>query len=197
MKIRIHSDYVCPFCYLGKEIIRQSLENTGIKADIEFVPHELRRPPSEPVDPMHDEMRLTRFEEVIKPWATDLGLEMSLPFISPHPFTTLAFQGYYFAEDVNLGALYNEKVFHAFYVQEKNIGDFDVLAEIISEIGLDASDFKASVENQTYMPKLDDLFLNREAIEFSSIPAVFLNDTLLPNLESVEEFTQQLLAASK
>ncbi len=196
MKIRIHSDYVCPFCYLIKEIIRQSLNNTGIEAKIEFVPHELRRPPSEPVDPMHDEMRIERFKDLIKPWATELGLEMNLPNISPHPFTTLTFQGYYFAEDSNLGAAYNEKVFHSFYVLEKNIGDIDILSEIITELGLDVSAFQKAVDQKVYLAKLDDLFFNREHLEFSAIPAVFINDTYISKVETVSEFSQQLLDAN-
>ncbi len=43
MKIEIWSDYVCPFCYIGKRRLEEALEETGLgdKAEVVFKAYEL------------------------------------------------------------------------------------------------------------------------------------------------------------
>ena len=38
MKIEVWSDFVCPFCYIGKRRLEEALEQTGFegKAEVEF-----------------------------------------------------------------------------------------------------------------------------------------------------------------
>ena len=37
MKIEVWSDFVCPFCYIGKRRLEEALEQTGFdKAQVEF-----------------------------------------------------------------------------------------------------------------------------------------------------------------
>ena len=37
MKIEVWSDYVCPFCYIGKRRLEEALEETGLKEKTEVV----------------------------------------------------------------------------------------------------------------------------------------------------------------
>ncbi len=196
IQIKIHSDYVCPFCYLHKERLRQALESIeGAQANIEVIPFELRRPPTPKVDPLNDEARLVRFKEIIKPEADALGLPMNLPNFSPHPYTTLAFQGYYFAKEQGLGEAYNNLVFTTFYVNEKDIGELPILDEILINLGLDPECFHKHVEEETYMPILNQHFQERSNQPFQSIPSYYINDKLIQGSLSVDELRKELLAA--
>lgn len=190
MKITMFSDYVCPFCYIGKTALFQALE--GLDAEIEFHPFELRRPPVAKVDPMHDEMRLKRFDEVIHPIAEKLGVEMKLPWISPHPYTTLAFQGYYFACDYGLGAAYNDAVYHAFYVEEKDIGEMDVLHEILKSLKLDPEAFDKAVQEGVYMDVLNDQYRLREETQIKGVPTYFINGRRVSGVYDADEFRKIL-----
>lgn len=51
MKIEVWSDYVCPFCYIGKRTLEQALVRSGYEsqAEIAFKAYELD--PQAPVDP--------------------------------------------------------------------------------------------------------------------------------------------------
>lgn len=151
MKAQIFFDYVCPFCYLARTPLHRALQKAGIQW--EECPFELRRPPTPKVDPMHDDMRLKRWEEVLRPTAQAMGIPMSLPYISPHPYTTLAFLGYAYARRHQKGEAYNEKVFHAFYVKEQDIGELDVLLPIARELGLDPDDFARSLREQEFFAR--------------------------------------------
>lgn len=190
MKITIFSDYVCPFCYVGKAALFQALE--GFEYEVEFHPYQLRRPPVAKVDPMHDEARLKRFHEVIHPMAEACGIEMKLPFISPHPYTTLAFQGYYFACDYKKGLEYNDAVFHAFYVDEKDIGEIDVLCDILMQLGLEPSLFKQAIKTQQYMPILDDQVRIREEMQIKGVPTFMINDKKIVGAHSVDDFRKAI-----
>ena len=137
MKISIFFDFVCPFCYVGLHSLSRAIE--GLDVELDFHPYELRRFPTPKVDPMHDEKRLKRFDEVLKPMAQALGIEMNLPWISPHPYTTDAFQGFYFARQAGRELDYVRLTFDVFYRQQKDIGDPAVLRMVMDELGLDGA----------------------------------------------------------
>ena len=75
MKISIFFDFVCPFCYVGLHSLSRAIE--GLDVEFDFHPYELRRFPTLKVDPMHDEKRLKRFDEVLKPMAQSRIVAMS------------------------------------------------------------------------------------------------------------------------
>ena len=104
---------------------------------------------------MHDEKRLKRFDEVLKPMAQALGIEMNLPWISPHPYTTDAFQGYYFARQAGRELDYVRLTFDVFYRRQKDIGDPAVLRMIMDELGLDGAAFAQALTNGTFRAEVD------------------------------------------
>ena len=67
VEITVCFDYVCPFCYLAGNALKKAI--AGKDVTIRYIPYELRREPTPKVDPMHDEMRLKRFDEVLLPTA--------------------------------------------------------------------------------------------------------------------------------
>ncbi|MDO5422192.1 MAG: DsbA family protein [Eubacteriales bacterium] len=175
--IKVFFDYVCPFCYLEFFALKKAI--AGRDVTLELIPHELRRPPVAKVDPMHDEMRLKRFEEVLAPEAKKLGIPMELPWISPHPYTTDTFLGFLYCQDRGLEIAYTEKVFTAFYVDQKDIGELDVLKEIAASLGLDPEDFADEIQSQRQLPKLDALNALSKDYAVTSIPVTLIGSQRL------------------
>ncbi len=50
MKIEIWSDYVCPFCYIGKKQLEKAIEDTGFGGQVEFVYKSYQLDPTTPVE---------------------------------------------------------------------------------------------------------------------------------------------------
>lgn len=50
MKIEIWSDYVCPFCYIGKKQLEQAIQDTGYSGHVELVYKSYQLDPTTPVD---------------------------------------------------------------------------------------------------------------------------------------------------
>ncbi|MCT6903220.1 MAG: DsbA family protein, partial [Lactobacillus sp.] len=50
MKIEIWSDYVCPFCYIGKKQLEKAIEDTGYSGQVELVYKSYQLDPTTPID---------------------------------------------------------------------------------------------------------------------------------------------------
>ncbi|MDY3919467.1 MAG: DsbA family protein [Candidatus Limivivens sp.] len=185
--IKVFFDYVCPFCYLEFFALKEAISGKDVK--LELIPHELRRPPVPKVDPMHDEMRLKRFDEVLAPEARKLGIPMELPWISPHPYTTDTFLGFLFCRDRGLEIAYTEKVFLAFYVEQKDIGEMDVLKEIAASLDLDPDAFEQEIRSRRQLPRLDALNSLSKDYEIKGIPVTFIGSQRLDGNHEPEVYS--------
>ena len=190
MKLEIYSDSVCPFCYINHHALKQALDGRDIDVELEYHPFELRREPTPKGDPMHDEMRLQRFENVIKPEAEALGVEMKLPWISPHPYTTLAFEGFFYAKKHGKWEEYNDAVFTIFYVEEKDIGELEVLKEVAERCGFDTADFEQALLQHIFRKDADEAWEVRKNCDVHSIPTMFLDGEKIEGEQTVEQYRQ-------
>ncbi len=188
--IKVFFDYVCPFCYLEFHALKKAME--GKDVEVELYPKELRRPPKPKVDPMHDEMRLERFEKVIKPAAEKLGVPMNLPFISPHPYTTDAFLGFLYAEHQGKGMEYTERLFHTFYVEEQDIGEISVLRKTAEELGMDGEAFEAEIRSQKRLEELDGYKAWAESYQVESLPTMIVGEEKVVGYHEPEEYAKIL-----
>ena len=74
---------------------------------------------------------------------------------------------------------YNARVFHAFFQEDRDIGDLAELTKLSGEVGLDESSFRAALESGEFAePHKRSL---EKAIEFgvNSVPSVFIDGKLL------------------
>jgi predicted DsbA family dithiol-disulfide isomerase len=188
--IKVFFDYVCPFCYLEFHALKKAME--GRDVEVELYPKELRRPPKPKVDPMHDEMRLERFEKVIKPAAEKLGVPMNLPFVSPHPYTTDAFLGFLYAEHQGKGMEYTERLFHTFYVEEQDIGEISVLRKTAEELGMDGEAFEAEIRSQKRLEELDSYKAWAESYQVESLPTMIVGEEKIVGYHEPEEYAKIL-----
>ena len=133
MQILFVSDYVCPYCLVAKEALKQALAETGMEAEITWQPYELTPESRERVDTWHDEKRRANYQILVEPCAR-LGLDMKLPpHVIPRPYTRLAFEGWYYACGQGKADAYNDLVYQAYFILEQDIGDISVLAELAKE----------------------------------------------------------------
>ncbi|AHM63483.1 DSBA oxidoreductase [Flammeovirgaceae bacterium 311] len=159
--IKIYSDYVCPFCYLGEQILEEvRRENPDMHIEVEWMPFELRPYPTPTLKP-EDEYLPRVWRQSVYPMAAQLGVAIILPDISPQPYTHLAFEGFQYAKEKGKGAAYTNRMFRAFFKESKDIGDIEVLSSEVAEIGLDAAEFREVLESRKYKQQ------HKEALEQS------------------------------
>lgn len=187
VKIKVYSDYICPFCYLAKHPFEEAIK--GKDVEVEWVPFELRPEPYPKLDPVNDSSKLALWDKYIYPTMKSLNIDMKLPNISPHPYTGLAFEGFHFAKEKGLEKEYNNRIFKAFFQEEMNIGEINVLVALAKEIGLDENEFKETLTNRVYkhiQEKALDYAYNEAHIH--AVPTFFIGDTMVTGMNSTEEF---------
>lgn len=176
LNILFVTDYVCPYCLVAKEALHQALAETGIEALILTQPLELTEEPKERVDTYHDETRKSHYQILVEP-AKQLGLDMKLPpAVVPRPYTRLAFEGMYFARKKGLEDAYNDLMYRAYFIDEKDIGDLDVLADLAESIGLDKEEYrKALLSGEYSKEEKADVAYSKEELKVKGIPAIYIN----------------------
>lgn len=170
------SDYVCPYCLVAKEALKQALQETGVEANITWQPYELTREPKPRVDTYNDESRKRKYNVLVEP-CRQLGLDMKLPpKVVPRPYTRLAFEGWFFACDHGKGDEYNDAVYKAYFIYEQNIGDVEVLTALAEKVGLDGAAFKAALENGTYTEaEKAAVDYARNELKPKGVPTIYIN----------------------
>ena len=146
LTIDIVSDVVCPWCYLGEKRLEQALAEEAGPIVVRWRPYQL--------DPTIPEGGLDRAEYMEKKFGksgrlqsvhdnlTRLGAEVGLPFafdkITRSPNTLDAHRLIRWATSAGVQSRVVDRLFEAYFVEGRDIGDRVVLTEIAAECGLDA-----------------------------------------------------------
>lgn len=182
------TDFVCPYCLVAKVALEEALKETGIEARIRIQPLELTPESRERVDVCHDEARKKRYQILVEP-AKALGLDMKLPpAVCPRPYTRLAFEGMFFAREEGEEARYSDLTYRAYFEEEQDIGELDVLCRIADRAGLDTGRFRQALEAGTYTEQVREaVAYSRNELKVTGVPSIYLNGESI----SVETYTKE------
>lgn len=191
LKIKVYSDYVCPFCFLGKAPFEEAIK--GKDVEVEWMPFELRPSPAPQIDPWNDPQKLQGWETYIKPTAAKWGVDMKLPHVSPHPYTHLAHEGYQYAKKQGKGKEYNHRVFTAFFQEEQNIGEIDVLCKLAGELGLNETEFREALVSRKYrVIHQNEVKHAYEEAQITAVPTFVIGDERIAGAASKEAFERSI-----
>lgn len=184
MKVTVYSDYVCPFCYLGKHPLEEALKEVE-NIEVEWKPFQLRPEGTEPLSPNSSYIQ-QGWKFGVQPLAEKLGVEMILPSMDPHPSTKKAHRGFLYANENGKGTEYAQAVLAGFWKEGKEIGDVNVLADIAEGLELDRTQFIEAVSSTSYDASIQNpSFVN-------AVPTFMIGDTVLQGVQSKEAFVQAL-----
>ncbi len=189
------TDYVCPYCLVAKEALKKALIATNTDANITFHPMELTMEPEPRVDTYNDEVRKAKYQVLVEP-CKQLGLDMKLPpKVVPRPYTRLAYEGLHFAASKGVAEQYNDLMYTAYFVDEKDIGDIDVLVSLAESVGLDGKEYREALEEGRYAILQENLSrYARNKLRPKGIPAIYIDGQKVTLSDySVEEMIGILL----
>lgn len=146
MKIEIWSDFVCPFCYIGKRKLEVALEEFRGKdrVDIEFKSYQLDpNTPKYSGEDFYESMgkkfgsaeQAKQMMSSITEQAKEVGLDFRFDTMKPTN-TFDAHRVTKFARAHGKDAELSEKLLYANFTESKDVGDAKVLAELAAEVGL-------------------------------------------------------------
>ncbi|MFS1516276.1 DsbA family oxidoreductase [Bacillus sp. SM2101] len=187
MKIEVYSDFVCPFCYIGKRHLEDALERTSLKniADVSYKSFELD--PNSPRDTnlsIHEIIankygvsieQAKQNNEGIRKRAEEVGLDFRFENMLP----TNTFEAHRlakYASVVGKEEELTEKLLKAYFTDSKHIGDHSTLLDIAEDVGLDREQAKSVLESEQYKDEVRSDESEARSIGVQGVPFFVIND---------------------
>ena len=187
MKIEVWSDYVCPFCYIGKRELENALEKTGFKdqVEVEFKSYQLS-----PDSPATSEQSI--YEELSEKYGISLeqakaqtegvkaraqGVGLAYDFDRMKPANTFkAHRLAKYAESVGKGAEMSERLMSAYFIETQEIGLTDILIDLAVEVGLDRQAVENVLNDDTFATDVLTDVQKASQIGVRGVPFFVIND---------------------
>ncbi|MFD0267779.1 DsbA family protein [Streptomyces sp. NPDC127106] len=192
VKIQIWSDYVCPFCMLAEGPLEEATQ--GLDVEIEWKPFELRPHPQPTLRP-EDTYLPDIWRRAVYPMARSMDVDITLPTVSPQPYTRLASEGHQYAAEQGKGTEYTRRVFRAFFQEDLDLGQPDVLTALARDIGLDADAFRAALDNGTYRDTHQQALREAAAHRIQSVPTLLVGGTRIEGVPRAAQLRAAIHAA--
>jgi predicted DsbA family dithiol-disulfide isomerase len=178
--ITVYSDYVCPFCYLGRRSLSEYQDTRAQPLDIAWHPFDLRRQKRGPdgeidhsVDDGKDEAYFEEVKENVAQLKEKYGAEAMLG-IDETPdvdsFNAQVAASYVDVEHPDAWLAFDEAVFEALWIDGRDIDDPDVLAELADSVGLDGDEIREAIDDGTNRERLEDAFTSAQRSGVSGVP---------------------------
>lgn len=181
--IHVWSDYVCPFCLIADEVLDRTV---GGRDDVRIVHHpfELRPFPTPTLRP-EDDYLPDVWRRAVYPMARRYGVELRLPTVSPQPWTEVAFRGSFYATDQGAGAAYHRRILTAFFRDDLDIGDRDVLTGLAGEIGLDRDEFARTLDGRDGAERHRRALAEAARLEIDVAPTIIIGSRRINGVADV------------
>lgn len=146
MQIDVISDTICPWCYIGKRRLEQALSlRPSMTFEVRWRPFQLD--PSTPVEGVdrktHLEQKFGSLEKLkpvqaaLEAAGREVGIAFNFEGIARTPNTLNSHRLIRWAHSLGLQDEIVEGLFRAYFVEGKDIGDTQVLAQIGDVVGMD------------------------------------------------------------
>lgn len=199
----VYSDYLCPFCYLGKESMQTFLEDEGTQPQIEWRPFDIqgaKRKPDGTLD--HDaddgknEAYYERARRNVERLSDEYGVEMTWDL--PDEIDSWNAQKVALAVERNHDretfSAFHEAVFEALWQENRDIGDADVLVDIAESAGVPAEDVRRAIDSDELDDELESRFEEARRDGVTGIPTFVYRDHALQGAVPPEQFERLIEA---
>ncbi|MDB2261446.1 DsbA family oxidoreductase [Halorubrum ezzemoulense] len=177
--ITVYSDYVCPFCYLGRQSLSQYQENRDEELAIDWRPFDLRSQKRRPdgtidhsVDDGKDDEYFEQAKQNVRRLADDYGVEMDLDIAEDVDSLPAQIVSYYLREhhDYETWLAFDEAVFAALWEDGEDIGEADLLAELAVDAGAEADEVRSALDDETLRETVRERFTEAQREGITGVP---------------------------
>ncbi len=209
MKIEVWSDFVCPFCYIGKRNMEIALEQSGMKEQVEVVYKSFQLNPESKkhYDESIDEIIAKKYGMSVEEAQTNnrriveaakkVGLDYNFTDIKP----TNTFDAHrlsHFAKEKGKMDAFTEVVMRKYFIDSLNISDEEVLLSVIDEIGLARDEAKEILDSEKHAEDISVDVSEASNFGISGVPFfIFDRKAALSGAQPVEAFIETMKKLSE
>ena len=186
MRIDVWSDFLCPFCHLGRRQLALALEEFEHADDVEVIWHSFQLDPNAPavgegsnVQRVADKygVSLEQMEEQHRSMAEQaavVGLDFQWDKIVPGN-SYAAHRLHHYARSVGCEAEFMDRLMTGWYSEGAAIGDDETLVRLATEAGLEEAEVRAVLDSDDFGHEVrTDLALANQ-IGITSVPTFVLD----------------------
>ncbi|WP_074796331.1 DsbA family oxidoreductase [Haloferax larsenii] len=178
-RITIYSDYVCPFCYLGRQSLSQYQATRDEELDIDWHPFDLRshkRRPDGSIDFSVEDGKDDEYYEQAKEgvrrlqekYDVDMTLDISTDIDSlPAQVVSYYLKGH---SDYETWLAFDESVFEALWQDGKDIGDETLLVDLAESVGVDGDEVESALDDDTLRAEVREKFTEAQRHGVTGVP---------------------------
>jgi len=199
LKITMFSDFICPFCYIGFEVISKLKREFDFELEwrsFEIHPEwPAEATPAEKVRGLGDSEARKAAWGRITSMADAEGIEIKAPamLVSSH-FALLAAE---LAKERGVGMEFCSKVYRGYFVDGADIGDPETLAKFGVEAGLERNAILDALTSQQLEMKLKNTSLVAHQRQVDGVPTFFFGEYPLVGAQSSDVMRQIIRRASE
>lgn len=176
LKVKIFSDYACPFCYPGACLMNK-LREDGIEYEVEWIPFELD--PNAPLE--GSDLYKIYSEDYVNSslnMLSNMGKEYGIEFNNKNgKYNTLrAHLGGYYAKEKGKYEEYLMAMFKAYFADGINLGHKDEVNKIAENIGLDIDEMNKAIDSGKYTEAYETAKKQAQEYKIQSVPAFIIDD---------------------
>lgn len=165
-RLTVYSDYVCPFCYLGRASLEQYRERREEPLELEWHPFDLRRDKRNPdgsidhsaadgKDDDYFEQAKQNVRRLQAEYDVEMAQELAIEVDSlPAQMASWHVQ----TEYPDQWEAFDQAIFDAIWIDGRDIGDTDVLADLASNVDLPPNEIRTASEDDALQRELEDRF---------------------------------------
>lgn len=208
MKIEVWSDYVCPFCYIGKRQLEKAIKNSGYEGQIDVEFKSFLLDPTTPIDTEESiytslarkysmsEQEAKIMTENVASRAKEVGLDYNFDDMKTAN-TTAAHRLAKLAAAQGKAEMYNERLMKAYFLEGEAIGRHDVLKRLAKEVELDMEAVQLVLESDQYEETIEQDIYEAQQIGVRGVPFfVFNNKYGLSGAQPQQVFEQTIEQAA-
>jgi len=177
--ITVYSDYVCPFCYLGRKSLSRYQATRDSELEIDWHPFDLRsqkRNPDGSIDHSADDGKSDDYYEQarqnVRRLQEQYDVEMTLEIATDVDSLPAQTASYYVKEHYPYETWldFDEAVFDALWIEGEDIGDEDLLVELASEAGIDGDEISAALADDSLAETVRERFDEAQQAGVTGVP---------------------------
>ncbi len=186
LKVTVFSDYICPFCYVGHHRLMRLRDQYELKINWRFIEiHPETSPEGEPVSSLeYPSQQWNQLMQNLEAVAREEGIAMA-----EHTFTTNSRDALLLSEaakEQGREKFYDlhEKLFAAFFVDSRNIGDRNILRELAADSCLDSDVVESAWQDNKYQQRIQSNYQAARQHEIQAVPSFIFGERKLTGVVS-------------
>jgi predicted DsbA family dithiol-disulfide isomerase len=186
VEVTVYSDYVCPFCYLGRQSLEQYAETREAPLRIDWHPFDLRAGKrsedgtiDHETDDGKDEAYYEQARENVRRLQEQYDVEMAEELRTDVDSLPAQLVSYRVRETEAYGTwlAFDEAVFDALWSEGRDIGDPEVLEDIATDVGVDPGVVEGALDDEALREELEVEFDRAKRQGVTGVPTFACDGT--------------------